>query len=448
MSLEAIRDLLHKQKLYEGLIHGQQAARQDIVETLVHRQHLVEISHLLNKLPSEEIGRMLEELPLEDAQQLWSRMPESRENEVLWELSDTLRENLAGSREPGFSESQMSAFELHEGRLRQVPIVGRKTLLGIQPVWIDLIAATRPERNYIGAHFGVELPDPEVAMELEASSRFQIDEDGTVRLNSSFLLDRNDQARSVPVSFIIRGGVLFTVRGEELPVFRLQRRRAQTQAGYVSDCFDLLIDLLGTDIEYSADALEGIYKRVGEIGKQVLNEQLSDEDAATVLAAIAEEEDLNGRVRGNILDTQRALSLLIRSRRLSPAQAEDAKQVMRNIESLNSHTAFLFDKFNFLMDATIGFININQNKRVTQLTVFNVVIMPMNIIAGVGGMSEFSMMTEGIPWPLAYGGLLVAMIVLGWLTYLGLKHFERREASDRAAGRTERLLGAARGGGA
>lgn len=58
------------------------------------------------------------------------------------------------------------------------------------------------------------------------------------------------------------------------------------------------------------------------------------------------------------------------------------------------------------MDAIIGFININQNRRVSQLPVFGVVFMPINILAGIGGMPEFSMMTQGIPWPISYGASL------------------------------------------
>ena len=83
------------------------------------------------------------------------------------------------------------------------------------------------------------------------------------------------------------------------------------------------------------------------------------------------------------------------------------------------------------MDATIGFININQNKRVSQLTVFGVVFMPLNILAGVGGMSEFSMMTEGIPWQLAYGGVLVGMGLLGWATFAGVRAWENRKMRNR-----------------
>ena len=50
-----------------------------------------------------------------------------------------------------------------------------------------------------------------------------------------------------------------------------------------------------------------------------------------------------------------------------------------------------------------------------------------NIIAGIGGMSEFSMMTQRLPWPLAYGGFVIGMGLIGWTTYVALKHFEKRK---------------------
>jgi magnesium transporter len=78
------------------------------------------------------------------------------------------------------------------------------------------------------------------------------------------------------------------------------------------------------------------------------------------------------------------------------------------------------------MDATIGFININQNKRINQLTVFSVVFMPINILAGMGGMSEFSMMTEGIPWPLSYTAFAIVSGLIGAGTYVLLKVLERK----------------------
>ena len=85
---------------------------------------------------------------------------------------------------------------------------------------------------------------------------------------------------------------------------------------------------------------------------------------------------MNGRIRRNVLDTRRALSFLMRGRPLSTEQHDDARQILRDIESLDGHTSFLFNKINFLMDATVGFININQNKRVSKLTAISVVFMP------------------------------------------------------------------------
>jgi len=258
------------------------------------------------------------------------------------------------------------------------------------------------------------------------SARFNVDESDNIHLHSNFLLDSEGETRSVPVTFILHGGILFSMRNEELPVFRLQRRRALTQPGYVSDSIDLLLELYGADVEVSADSLEKIYAKLGIVGRHVLSEAITDQEAAGILADIAEEEDHNGRIRSNILDTQRALSFLMRGRLLTAHQISDSKEIQRNIDSLNSHTAFLFDKINFLMDATIGFININQNKRVNQLTVFSVVFMPINILAGIGGMSEFSMMTEGTPWPIAYGAFLFCSAVIGLMTYGALKYIEKQ----------------------
>ncbi len=426
-SLEKISELLKKQKRVEGMVHSQSMPRQAIVETLVQRQHLAELQNLLALLPASEVGNILDALPLEDARLLWAQIPVKRQNDVLWEISDTRRELLAGNREPAFDESQMNAFVLTDGRLRQISIEGRKNLEGVKPIWIDLLGASKAERNYVGSYFGLPLPDPDDVTDLEVSSRYRIEEGGEIHLHSNFLLDREGNSRSVPVAFILHHGILFSLRNQELPVFRLQRRRARTQAGYVTDCIDVLLDLYGADVEYSADSLEDIYATLGKVGRQVLSEAITDKEAAAILGDIAEEEDLNGRIRGNILDTQRAINFLIRSKIMSPSQYEDAGQILRNIDSLNSHTSFLFDKINFLMDATIGFININQNRRINQLTVFGVVFTPINILAGMGGMSEFSMMTQGIPWPLAYGGFLMGAGLIGVSTYLVLKHLESRQ---------------------
>jgi magnesium transporter len=87
------------------------------------------------------------------------------------------------------------------------------------------------------------------------------------------------------------------------------------------------------------------------------------------------------------MDTRRALSFMMRSRMLNAEQFEEARQILRDIDSLDSHTAFLFDKINFLMDATVGFININQNKIIKIFSVASVALLPPTLIASIYGMN-------------------------------------------------------------
>jgi magnesium transporter len=163
----------------------------------------------------------------------------------------------------------------------------------------------------------------------------------------------------------------------------------------------------------------------------VLDPQVTDDTAARILAEIARSEDLNGRIRRNVLDTRRAVSFLMRGKFLSERQQDEARQIVRDIESLDGHTTFLFGKINFLMDATVGFININQNRRVSRLTSLSIVFLPINILAGIGGMSEYTMMSgrAGLSWPVAYLAFITGAAIIGWLTFQALRLIEARQAT-------------------
>jgi magnesium transporter len=428
MSLETIRDLLSKHKLVEGLIHKQDMPRQDLVGSLVQKQHLVELGTVLARLESAEIVEILDNLSPEDLFLVWGQIGDRLVDDILGEVSDTTRDAL--STRSGYlgSACVVNAFELSHGLLCQTTIESVEDLEGIKPIWVDLVGATKADRRKIGQYFGLELPDPEDLTDIESSARFFMEENGEIHLHSDFLLDRDGDSRNVPVALILFRETLFSVRKEELPVFRLQRLRARIPDGYVSSGIDILLDLYAADAEYSADSLEESYLALGKVGKQVHSQTMTDEEAAQTLSAIAEEEDLNGRIRRNVLDTRRALTFLIRRKLLSHPQLEDAQQILRDIKSLDGHTAFLFEKINFLMDATVGFVNINQNRVIYRLTVLSVIFMPLNVIAGIGGMSEFSMMTKGISWPVAYSMFSVGMLVVAWITFLILRIYERRSS--------------------
>jgi magnesium transporter len=123
---------------------------------------------------------------------------------------------------------------------------------------------------------------------------------------------------------------------------------------------------------------------------------------------MAREEDLNGRIRRNMMDTRRAVSFLMRGRLLSAEQFDEARQILRDIESLDGHTAFLFEKINFLMDATVGFININQNKIIKIFSVASVVFLPPTLIASIYGMN-FRILPE-LNWSFGYPFAILLMV--------------------------------------
>lgn len=303
----------------------------------------------------------------------------------------------------------INVFVLQNGRLNQVNIDSRADLENSTPVWVDLTDPNDDERDWVKSIYGVTLPGEDEVKDIEASARYYEAENGDLHLRTDFLLEEDDgPSRVITVAFILAKDMLFSVHSEDLPIFRLVRMRARSRPGSIADYKDVLLDLYATDAEYSADALEGVYENLDKVSHAVLQEELTDEDAANVLNAIAQEEDLNGRIRRNMMDTRRAVSFLMRGRLLNAEQFDEARQIMRDIESLDGHTAFLFDKINFLMDATVGFININQNKIIKIFSVASVAFLPPTLIASIYGMN-FRIMPE-LDWSFGYPMAIVLMV--------------------------------------
>jgi magnesium transporter len=316
----------------------------------------------------------------------------------------------------------INVFVLQNGRLNQVTIESREELESVAPVWVDLTDPSEEERVWVKAKYNVILPGEDEVQDIEASARYYEAENGDLHLRTDFLLEEEDgPSRVITVAFILSGKILFSVHNDDLPVFRLVRMRARSRPGSIEDYMDVLLDLYATDAEYSADSLEGIYESLEEVSTRVLQKEFTDQDAAAALNAIAHEEDLNGRIRRNMMDTRRAVSFLMRGRLLNSDQFEEARQILRDIESLDGHTSFLFDKVNFLMDATVGFININQNKIIKIFSVASVAFLPPTLIASVYGMN-FNVMPE-LQWRFGYPLAILLMIGCG---VAPLWYFRRR----------------------
>ena len=319
----------------------------------------------------------------------------------------------------------LNIFTLVNGRLFQEEIESLEELARFQPIWVDLEAPTVEEKRWVKQYYGLSIPEDAMDEDIEESARFYEEDNGDLHIRSDFLIDDNEQPRSVRVAFILNltnsdlksKGVLFSIHDEDVPVFRLLRMRARRAPGLIEDAKEVLLALFDGDAEYSADTLENIYDELEKVSKQVLAGDVTDTRAGEVLGAIARQEDLNGRIRRNVMDTRRAVSFMMRSKMLNSNQFEEARQILRDIESLDSHTAFLFDKINFLMDATVGFININQNKIIKIFSVASVALLPPTLIASVYGMNFQHMPELAKEWGYPYALLLMLASALGPMWY-------------------------------
>jgi magnesium transporter len=310
----------------------------------------------------------------------------------------------------------LNIFTLANGRLFQEEIESLEELSKFQPIWVDLEAPTLEEKRWVKQYYGLSIPEDAMDEDIEESARFYEEDNGELHIRSDFLIADDTDPRTVRVAFILNQhnadlkskGVLFSIHDEDVPVFRLLRMRARRAPGLIEDAKEVLLKLFDADAEYSADTLEGIYVDLEKVSTKVLSGDVTDQLAGEVLASIAQHEDLNGRIRRNMMDTRRALSFMMRSKMLNADQFEDARQILRDIDSLDSHTAFLFDKINFLMDATVGFININQNKIIKIFSVASVALLPPTLIASIYGMNFQHMPELAQTW--GYPFALVLMV--------------------------------------
>jgi magnesium transporter len=322
----------------------------------------------------------------------------------------------------------LNVFTLVNGRLFQEEIESLEDLRRFKPIWVDLDEPTVEEKQWIKQTYALSIPDDAIDDDIEESARFYQEDNGEMHIRSDFLIYDDENPRGVRVAFILKqddsavgGGILFSIHDEDVPVFRLLRMRARRLPGLIEDSKDVLLALFDADAEYSADTLEEIYDQLDAVSRRVLSGDVTDDTAGKVLSAIARDEDMSGRIRRNVMDTRRAVSFMMRARMLNAEQFEEARQILRDLDSLDSHTAFLFDKINFLMDATVGFININQNKIIKIFSVASVALLPPTLIASLYGMN-FRFMPE-TQWKFGYP---MALVLMACSAIIPMLYFRKR----------------------
>lgn len=278
--------------------------------------------------------------------------------------------------------------------------------------WVDLLDPEPEEKAWVERVWGIDVPSRSEMRELEASSRCYQEQE-SLHLLISFIVNDPAPARTVDVWFNLDRGRLFSVRLDKLPPFRLFRLRAQSQPDEVREPIDIPLGIVEAEIDVLSDVLEASYARLERVSRSVLTE--GARDLEDLLEKLAAEEDLQGKTRLVLLDMRRSLSYLLRYVVGASPRANVVKGALRDIESLTSHSGFVFEKIKFLMDATMGFINLEQNKIIKIFSIAAVVFLPPTLVASIYGMN-FHFLPE-LHWPWGYPFALLLMLLSGIAPY-------------------------------
>ncbi|MCL1144417.1 magnesium and cobalt transport protein CorA [Shewanella marinintestina] len=269
-------------------------------------------------------------------------------------------------------------------------------------IWLDITRPTESERQWLAGFSTEAVPDREDKNEIEASSRFYQNKDG-LHINSLFSQKSEQSLDSVNIYFNLRAHFLISMRDDDEHLINsfLSFLQKTPPANMLPQ--QLFIQLFKVKVAHLADLTEEIYSALENVGHEVFdNEKIDD-----VFKLITIKEDKNGKVRLNLLDTQRTLNYMLRDYhdQLPSNALNDISNMLSDIDSLITHSQFLFEKLNFLMDSAMGFTGLQQNKISKIFSVAAVVFLPATLIASTYGMN-FTNIPEvhwqyGYPWSIA-----------------------------------------------
>jgi len=303
-------------------------------------------------------------------------------------------------------------------------------ILPPRAVWIDLLEPTREEEKLVERSLGFEVPTREEMAEIEPSSRLYQDK-GAVFLTANVMsgIDAGDPV-SAPVSFVLTSEHLVTVRYADPKPFRAFAAHAAREPNLCASSTMTLIHLLDAIVDRLADTLEVVQVDIDKTSRAVFRRgmerdrrkrRMSNEELQALLLRIGDDQDLLAKTRDSLVSMGRLMSFLSLPAHIRQDKdlREHVKSLSRDIDSLLDHSAFLATNVSFLLDASLGLINIEQNAIIKIFSVAAVVFLPPTLVASIYGMN-FEHMPE-LGWPYGYPFALGLMVVSAIVPYLFFK---------------------------
>jgi len=301
-----------------------------------------------------------------------------------------------------------------ETGLRQVDpedITDRDWHMPPDAVWIDLTHPNRAEELAMEAALGVNLPTRDEMAEIEVSSRLYQDHGATFMIATLLTNADGDEPRAVPVTFVLVGDRLVTIRYDEPRAFSAYMAQIERQPVPEHSGVHLFLELLDAIVDRISDVLEHASEEVEEISRTIFNPQRKGKL----------EEILNRLGRVNMIMAKGRESLVSLARLVNFAALADQIEFNKDchehlaslkgdIQSLTDHVAYQSGNITFLLDAALGFIGIEQNSISKIFSVASVVFLPATLLAGIYGMNFEHMPELHEAW--AYPLVLVAMVIV------------------------------------
>ena len=288
-------------------------------------------------------------------------------------------------------------------------------------LWIDMVQPTIKEQKAVENFMEISLQTKQQVEEIESTSKYSEHENAIIS-NSNFFVPTGDSFEVEPVSFILSNeGVLVSVRQADMRTFREAEKRLQMNYRSFSTGYHILISLLEVRIDFDADLVEMVGRQVSSLSKDINKEDSIDKEVIHRINTLQERTMI---LRENIFDRQRILSGILRSERFPNDIYPRLQLMIKDVNSLISHTDFSFQRLDYIQDSALGLINIEQNEVVKIFSVAAVVFLPATLVASIYGMN-FRVMPElewvytlpnGWDLPLGYLFAIGLMILASGLT--------------------------------
>ena len=273
-------------------------------------------------------------------------------------------------------------------------------------VWFDLVNPTPQEDKTVERKVGIAVPTREEMQEIEVTSRLYV-ENGARYMTATLMCQSDtDTPKTTPVTFILSGHRLITVRYDEPRPFMIVGNKLARTCSPTVTGESVLMDLLDAVIDRAADILERIGAEVDQVSHDIFEPEEGRADRPSynqILKTIGRKGDLASKVRESLVSIGRLLLYLANeadSMRWAKEPRAQLRGMQRDVHSLSDHAAYLSNKIQFLLDAMLGVVTIEQNNIIKIFSVAAVVLMPPTLIASIYGMN-FKHMPE-LDWTFGY----------------------------------------------